>query len=224
MGCKGGENSQKHDNPCKTVIARFTGLCPVTHSTKMVSGSNLKNQSRVNSTINEKVGLDGPVPLYDVNSIGVEEKFANSIMHFQQSNKSQVPIGANSQIFKEWSEQSDFQFGFIPLGEQVMPGDLTCNTSKKSLLEIHDIVRQFGKPNFLGARIPVVSQLNVEAWEKHLKGYWDQQLLQLLKFGFPLDFNRDCPLQSEKGNHSSATQFPKMWMPILRRKAGMGPY
>ena len=209
IGCKGSENSQKHENPCKTVIARSMGLCPVTHSNNMVSGSNLKNQSRVNSTINEKVGLDGPVPLYDVNSIGVEEKFANSIMHFQQFNKSQVPIGANSQIFKEWSEQSDFQFGFIPLGEQVMPGDLTCNTSKKSLLEIHDTVRQSGKPNFLGARIPVVSQLNVEAWEKHLKGYWDQQLLQLLKFGFPLDFNRDCPLQSEKGNHSSATQFPK---------------
>ena len=134
MGCKGSENSQKHGNPCQTVIARSTGLCPVTPSNKMVSGSNLKNQSRVNPTINEKVVLDGPVPLYDMNSIGVEEKFANSIMHFQQFNKSQVPIGADCQIFKEWSEQSDFQFGFIPLGEQVMPCDLTCNTSKNPYL------------------------------------------------------------------------------------------
>ena len=174
MGCKGSENSQKHGNLCKTVTARSTGLCPITHSNKMVSGSNLKNQSRVNPTLDEKVVLDGPVPLYDMNSIGVEEKFANSIMHFQQFNKSQVPIGADSQIFKKWSEQSDFQFGFIPLGEQVMPHDLTCDTSEKSLLEIHDTVRQSGKPNFLGARIPVASQLNVEAWEKHQKGYWDQ--------------------------------------------------
>ena len=39
--------------------------------------------------------------------------------------------------------------------------------------------------------------------------YWDQQLLQLIEFGFPLDFNRQCPLRCEKGNHSSASEFPE---------------
>ena len=32
--------------------------------------------------------------------------------------------------------------------------------------------------------------------------------MQLLRFGFPLDFNRKCPLKNEIGNHASATQFP----------------
>ena len=59
------------------------------------------------------------------------------------------------------------------------------------------------------ARIPITSQLNVEVWEELLKDYWDQQLLQLLRFGFPLDFNRKGQLHCEGGNHSSATQYPK---------------
>ena len=42
-----------------------------------------------------------------------------------------------------------------------------------------------------------------------MKVYWDQQLLKLLRFGFPLNFNRNYPLHSEQGNHMSATQFPK---------------
>ena len=45
-------------------------------------------------------------------------------------------------------------------------------------------------------------------WQDLLKDYWDQQLLQLLRFGFPLDFNRNCRLKNEIGNHTSATQFP----------------
>ena len=59
-----------------------------------------------------------------------------------------------------------------------------------SLLQVHDIVKITGKPNVLRACIPIQSQLEVEAWEQALHGYWDRQLLDLLKYNFPLDFNR----------------------------------
>ena len=42
-----------------------------------------------------------------------------------------------------------------------------------------------------------------------LVDYSDQQLLHLIKFSLPLDFNRNCPLRYEEGNHSSATENPK---------------
>ena len=32
--------------------------------------------------------------------------------------------------------------------------------------------------------------------------------MQLIEFGFPLDFNRSCPFIHESGNHKSATEFP----------------
>ena len=66
-----------------------------------------------------------------------------------------------------------------------------------------------GKPNFLGARIPLESQLNIPKWKVELKDYWDQQLLQFLEYGFPLGFNRSCKLGKYEGNHKSATDFPK---------------
>ena len=58
------------------------------------------------------------------------------------------------------------------------------------------------------ARITIKSQLNVKAWQKALEGYWDRQLLELIKFGFPLDFNHACSLGQYTGNHSSANDFP----------------
>ena len=39
-------------------------------------------------------------------------------------------------------------------------------------------------------------------------GYWDTQLLDLLKYSFPLDFNRDTSLKCEKFNHKSALLYP----------------
>ena len=159
---------------------------------------------------NDKRFTDQCIPLYDVNNVGVEEKFVNTIMHFKQIGD-QINIGdCQLQIFQKWREQSDFDFGFIPLGEQQMPTNLDINVRHtENLIEIHEIVKNTKKPNFMQARIPVTSQLNVEVWQELLKDYWDQQLLQLLRFGFPLDFNRNSQLHCEGGNHSSAIQYPK---------------
>ena len=79
---------------------------------------------------------------------------------------------SQSQIFKHWRQQSDFEFGFIPLGEQQMPDTLQTNAiDTNDLIEIHKIVRQTKKPNFMQARILVMSQLKVEVWQELLKDY-----------------------------------------------------
>ena len=57
------------------------------------------------------------------------------------------------------------------------------------------------------ASLPVKSQLNVQERKSLLIDYSDQQLLQLLAFGFSLDFNRNCPLKHEGKNGSSAIEF-----------------
>ena len=90
-----------------------------------------------------------------------------------------------------------------------MPKDRDwCQGHNYSPIQMHEIVKSTGKPNFLGARLPVMSQLNVQVWQTLLKDYWDQQLLHLLQFGFPLDFNMACPLRHDLNNHSSANEFP----------------
>ena len=62
-------------------------------------------------------------------------------------------------------------------------------------------------PNFLKCRIPVETNLNCNLWRTYLKDYWDQQLPDLLQFGFPLDFYRDSDLSSSSANHASAIEF-----------------
>ena len=97
----------------------------------------------------------------------------------------------------------------MPLSDQKLPDDFTVGNSKGlTPLKVHDIVRATNKPNYLEARPPVKSQLKVDTWKMYLKSYWDKQLLQLIEFGFPLDFNRNCPLNYEPGNNKSATEFP----------------
>ena len=90
-----------------------------------------------------------------------------------------------------------------------MPPNLQINRHEgASPLDIHDIVKATGAPNFMTARIPVKSQLNDQAWKDNLTDYWDKQLCQLVEFGFPLDFNRNCDFKCDRGNHKSALEFP----------------
>ena len=52
-------------------------------------------------------------------------------------------------------------------------------------IEVANIIRSTGVPNYKCARIPIVSKMNVEAWENVLSTYPDGHLLQYIKFGFP---------------------------------------
>ena len=80
-------------------------------------------------------------------------------------------------------------FGFVPMSDPIMPSSFHTNhTNVSSIVDLHTKVEQFDKPNFLGTRIPVASQLKVQNWELLLKDYWDQQLLQFLQYGFPIFF------------------------------------
>ena len=162
------------------------------------------NNVEVSSPGNEH---DNFTPIYDVNNVGIVDKFVNSILHVSQFNGN-IP-DVDIEIFHKWHSQSEFNFGFVPLGSQVLP-DIVQNNNSQGLnpLEMHAMVKATKKPNYMQARLPVNSQLKVDAWKRHLNGYWDEQLVHLIEYGFPLDFNRNCPLINETANHKSATDFP----------------
>ena len=148
-------------------------------------------------------------PIYDINYAGVADKFVNSILHANLFNLSENTDKVDTEIYKAWHRQSNFKFGFVPIDEQLLPViKHTSNVMGRSPFTIHEIVKSTNEPNFMPARFPVDSQLNVEAWKKYLDGYWDRQLIHPIQFGFPLDYNRSCELIHEQGNHKSATEFP----------------
>ena len=120
-------------------------------------------------------------------------------------------------------------FGFIPKGTlKLYDGDPGVCNSIPDIITAHLLVKQSGYPNFLGCRIPVVSNLKCENWSFYLKQYWDKQLPDLLKFGFPLDFDRNCFLDATEVNHKSALlnayHVDNYIAEELRHQAILGPF
>ena len=129
---------------------------------------------------------------------------------------------------QKWDSQNKTKFGFIPLGDLTIPTAKNENHIEANPLQMHEIIKQSGKHNFLDCQIMVKSQLNPKIWESLLKNYWDQQLIYLIKHGFPLDFDHSSPLSDENTNHNSALQYPNDIQAYLKEetqfKAILGPF
>ena len=108
-----------------------------------------------------------------------------------------------------WDEQNAHKFGFIPLGELDVPPPSSPVNVNSDPLTLHKIIKASGKHNFKNCQINAKSQLNPDVWDSLLQGYWDAQLPFLIRFGFPLDFDRMPPLESHSDNHTSAKNYPQ---------------
>ena len=93
------------------------------------------------------------------------------------------------------------------------PGGFSCknlaNHMKVDPLKLHSIIKQSGSYNFMGSQIQIKFQFNPDTWDYHLKNYWDKQLPYLIRYGFPLDFDRATLLKQEDDNHNSAKHHPQ---------------
>ena len=130
---------------------------------------------------------------------------------------------------KQCIEQNKPLFGFIPIyGLKSRVYDRSNNLVCTDIIELHRQLKADGRPNFLGLQIPVMSKLNYNNWAAYLDTYWDWQLPLLIKYGFPLDFDRNQPLFSDIINHKSATEYPEHVAIYLRdeieNKAMLGPF
>ena len=90
------------------------------------------------------------------------------------------------------------------------------------------MIKASGEYNFKQCQVAIRPQLNPDAWDELLQGYWDSQLPLLIRFGFPLDFDRSTPLESHLENHTSAKNYPAKVRAYLEEeksyKAVLGPF
>lgn len=89
-------------------------------------------------------------------------------------------------------------------------------------------IKQWNLPNFLGARIPLKSDLIIPAWESYLTNYHDKLLCQFLNYGWPVGYNSDTPPRSVDENHQSArknlSHVKKFVNTELAHNALVGPF
>ena len=84
---------------------------------------------------------------------------------------------------------------------------LDMNDSKAYLAAVSDILSS-GLPNYLGRQIPFPSVFNWNYIENYIGLFHDGQLLDYLKFGFPLSLhNREGIRSNATSNHYSATAY-----------------
>ena len=119
--------------------------------------------------------------------------------------------------------QNTPMFGFIPIyGLKGRVYDRHENNICQNIMELHQKLRNDGRPNYVGLQIPVSSKLNPEKWEKYLQNYWDWQLPLLNKYGFPIDFDRNAKICHDLGNHNSANQYPDHVLHYLQEEIQYG--
>ena len=90
---------------------------------------------------------------------------------------------------------------------RAQPGPAPTTNFNAELRDIYNDVARHGTYNFLGAQRRVPSGLCIDAWRKHLEGYHDRTLVTFLEFGWPVNFDRDTPVQSTFQNHATGVGY-----------------
>ena len=133
-------------------------------------------------------------------------------------------LPANRHIF----EQNKGKFGFLPVSNFPTPLLDNSDNEEVDLITAHNRLIRDGRPNYKGLQIPIKSGLKPDKFAFYLKNYWDWQIPLFVKFGFPLDIDRDQPIFSEKINHKSALEHPshveKYIAEEIQHGAIMGPF
>lgn len=108
--------------------------------------------------------------------------------------------------------------------------DLTKVAKKKfpEFANDYKTIRDQALPNFMGARIPVQSGLNIKTWKKYLNQYHDKNICEFLQFGRPLGYAAHTPPETVNTNHPSATahmpHVEKFIEAELKHGALLGPF
>ena len=94
--------------------------------------------------------------------------------------------------------------------------------SEGELRRIYAAVVAVQGHNYRGARVPVPSGLCIGAWRSYLQGYSDQNLVEFLTYGWPVNCDLEAMLQPTYHNHPSAQQFSGDIQFYLNTELGFG--
>ena len=100
-------------------------------------------------------------------------------------------------------------------------GDISSTQS--GLLHLHEVVRSSGKHNFEGAKIPLVTKVNIDHLEEALDNYEDKQIVDFCKFGWPIGIVSDkFSHRPPPRNHRSASDYPDQLDSYVERELKEG--
>ena len=151
--------------------------------------------------------------VFDTNPVGINSDAINNLPLKLQGNFGIPEGGTDSGPHRDCALPNKTRgFLFQDPGDFLFTGpdrDFVDIDSIDKCIQVAEIIKSTGQPNYRQARFPISSGLNLQAWEHYLQHYPHQNLLQYLKFGFLLSI--ECPddlCNTCIVNHHSATQYP----------------
>ena len=97
-----------------------------------------------------------------------------------------------------------------------LPKDISC-------VDLAMAIRESGVCNATGYKFPISSDMNIEAWRKHLDAHQEPRLVEFLEYGFHLGMEGSEALQrSNVENHSSAIEYPVAIQRFLKKEVQLG--
>ena len=96
------------------------------------------------------------------------------------------------------------------------------------MVRANKVIRKSGVPNFMGEKILIPSQFNFGYLQEMLEDYHDRQVVELLKYGFPLSHDGKTGSKSLLKNHKGARDWPQQMESILNKEvathSAIGPF
>ena len=186
---------KKHHKPNMTTLAAKPH-----NSTKVSANPGLGQE-------NHKLIGDAIIAGYQCDSANSLTDKYDLDLGFPHKYKARLSMADDSKIFQVWKAQTVGGYGFIPLGDLILPETVNITPSLGDPISDHKYIKKRAVHNYMGPQLEIQSQLNPDTWDKYLQGYWDTQLTLLLRCGFPLDCNKNSLLKTNDMNHKSATDF-----------------
>ena len=146
--------------------------------------------------------------------VGIDQSFRNSfpdrnsLLSVPIEELPSIPVCPDSYVFNE-----------AVLSRPKISQQLLDLYPKEAL--IYSTVRSFWKPNYLGAKFQITS-FPIDKWAIKLRNYPDKQLLDFLKFGWPVGFEGDRLPTLGLDNHSSSKNFEKDIEKYLQKELSLG--
>ena len=128
-------------------------------------------------------------------------------LRFKPKYRQRISEAKHVNTFKNWDNQMQDKYGFVPLGNILVPERDNKNPNIQDIKILHETVKKSKNFNFTDTQIQIHSQLNPDIWEKYLNHYWDKQLCYLIRYGFPLDHKQESPLSHDFKNHNTAIEY-----------------
>ena len=143
-----------------------------------------------------------------------------------QGDRSELKHGVTSGLHSQWGLLIEFPL----LALNNMNGTSIEHSSLEEWVQLaYKKAKEHNRPNYSGARVKVVSQLNIRQWRSLLRNYKYNRVTDYLEFGFPLSLDYDVfQYNDQVNNHSSALNFPTQVEQYLQTekqfKAMAGPF